>query len=169
MIHAEQLKQDTLRTRAALAELALKRTLLEGRLQTLAWHEELLETLARGGAGRSPWPYDTEGVWRLAQNRTSRSLAFEPVLALEELPPHTEAHKRVVPFNDLVFGTCSECGDNSPVLGRGRITDAGMGNVRDVTEIVVVHCDQITSQTPETVSITIEDPRMFTFNPHTTL
>jgi hypothetical protein len=125
-----------------LGELAVRTEVLNKAAESIAWQEELIETLDRGGAGRSRFPYDTEGAWRLIEV-DSEDVVYSPVIAKSELPNDIKSVREVVNDEGLATAQCNICEQSIPLIGRGYIVAHGQGDVIDKYEVAVVHCDAV--------------------------
>jgi hypothetical protein len=125
-----------------LGQIAFREQVLNKAAEAVKWQEELLETLDRGGAGRSAFPYDTEGAWRLIEADDER-VSYLPVIAKSELPPDVTPLREVVDDEKLATAKCSVCEQTIPIIGRGLIVAHGFGDVTDKYEVAVIHCDTV--------------------------
>ncbi|MGC1176779.1 MAG: hypothetical protein WA843_01805 [Candidatus Saccharimonadales bacterium] len=149
---------------ARQTELDEARRLLEKESYAAKWADEFDQTLERGGAATSPFPYDFHGVWRLAPSQAGDNpyFAYTPVVVKDELPDGIEPKKRVVEVDELAVGTCARCEQSQPLLGRSESKGVGMGDVGAHTEVAIVHCGEVQLQ----IVTKDEQGRETSFSPH---
>jgi hypothetical protein len=148
-------------------DLSVQRESLERAELALEWEERFQTTLERGGTASSPFPYDIDGVWRLAINESDNPyFAYETVVVKEELPEGVEPVRRTVSLKEIATGQCGFCGDVVPLLGRSQSVEVGMGDVGAKTEVAVVHCNKVQVQPVQDIRLPNGSERLADFTPH---